>query len=54
MPTLNISISGDAESSASGKVTDPDVLQKAADIMRHLQNRAQTDTAAQGGTTPVA
>lgn len=43
MPRLDISLSGEANASASGNVTDPAILQKIEAVMRHLQDRAQTD-----------
>lgn len=43
MPNLNITLSGDTNSSVSGKVTDPTVLLQLKSVMRHLQDRAQVD-----------
>lgn len=44
MPTINISISGQAaSSSANGTITDLAILQKVNDVIRHLQDRSQVD-----------
>ena len=51
MPILNISLSGEANASASGNITDPNVLLQIKSVMRHLQDRAQTDPPTTAGST---
>lgn len=46
MPQLNITLSGEANTSASGKVTDPTVLQQVKAIMRHLEDKAHKEAPA--------
>ena len=50
MPQLNISLVGEANSSASGMVTDANVLLQIKSVMRHLQDRAQVDPPAPANT----
>lgn len=46
MPILNMSLTGETTSSVNGVVTDPQVLLQIKAVMRHLQDRAQTDVKA--------
>lgn len=43
MPELTITVSGESNSSASGKVTDPVILQKVRDVMQHLEDGSFVD-----------
>ena len=51
MPNLNITLSGETNSSVSGNVTDPNVLLQLKSIMRHLQDRAMLDPQTAPATT---
>ena len=42
MPNINISVTGQASSSANGTITDPAILQKVNDVIRHLQDKSFT------------
>ena len=59
MPQLNITLSGETNSSVSGHVTDPTVLRQLEAVMRHVQDRAKVDPPeaeppAEGGTAPAS
>ena len=44
MPNINISVNSfDANSSANGNITDPLILQKVNEVIRHLQGRSFQD-----------
>lgn len=43
MPQVNITISGQANSSVSGVITDPEMLNQLRAVTRHLEAKAQLE-----------
>ncbi len=52
MPNINISITGQASSSANGTITDAVVLQKVNDVILHLQEKSFRDPPQQDPAVP--
>lgn len=53
MPSINISVTGETTSSATGEISDPVILEKLSEVVQHLRDRSFIDPAPEPEQVPA-